>query len=122
MIDLREFVPHGDAQANEIVNRAMQANRGALHARLMAWIGAHPDADNPTTHLAPEDGDPAVGRIVPRAEILEFLRGSSNRILRELGDTLSRMPPVPLGSIDVIVSTPRLAAIVRAAPSPEQAS
>lgn len=112
----------GDARAKAIVSQALEANRKALHTALAAWIGAHPNGADPTVHLAPEDGDPQVGRVVPRAEVLEFLLTHCNPALRHVGGVLSRLPPVPLGSIDVMVSTPSLMAIVRATPSTERAS
>ena len=111
-----------DARADAFVDRALQANCKALYAALAAWMRMHPDGANPTTHLAPEDADPFVGVVVSRTEALEFLATHPNAALREVGGTLSRMPPVPFGSIDVIVSTPRLIAVVRATPPPEHMS
>jgi len=111
-----------DPKVSAVVDRALEDNRRVLHERLVAWIQLHPNGADPTVHLAPEDGDPPVGRILPHAEALEFFQTSTNPVLQAVGRTLCRLPPVPLGSIDVIVSTPRLVALVRATPSLERAS
>ena len=116
----------GGESAELVARQAMQRHGLALHMALLEWLRAHPDPLDPVVIIAAGDGQPGLCEIGPRSELLSYsrsyLRQTHNSPLQNVIDALSRMSPVPLGVVDVIVSTPRMVALLRATSTPEGVS
>ena len=118
---MMEYTLHytaGDGSAERMARQAVQTYCLELHAALSDWLGAHPASLDPVAYIAPAPGDLGLTPIERRSRLLTFLRSSAQPPLQELGRSLSQMPPVPRGSVDVIVSTPQAIALLRATPGP----
>lgn len=113
----------GGKSAERVAREAMQRHSRSLHAVLLKWLRVHPDPLDPTVIIAAGEGQPGLCDVGPRSDLLSYLRSylrlKANPMIREIVEVLSQRPSVPLGSIDVIVSTPEAMALLQATPRPQ---
>lgn len=114
-------IAHDPGCSGALVKRALRKHGTELHRLLIDWLADHPDDGDPVAFIELE-GD-YVGcseKIRTREDALATLRGGEFN--PDLIESLAQSPPVPRGSVDLIVSTPQLMALVRVTPSTERAS
>lgn len=116
----------GGELAERVVHQAMHKHGPDLRADLAEWLRAHSDPLDPVTVILAGEGQPGLCKIGPRSNLVDYAREyrqtERNLPFETCVEGLARAPSVPVGSIDVIVSTPHMVAVLQATPLPRISS